>query len=235
MILFPIVNPFLIAAAVIPALILMRNIYRADRVEPEPTGLLLALLLRGIMAAFLAGIGNGVLSAVLGAIFPEDSLIFYFCLFFLVVGPCEEGFKFLLLKRRTWNSREFNCRFDGIVYAAFVALGFALIENVEYVFRFGMGAALVRAVTAVPGHASFGVFMGAFYGVARQAANRGDAAASKRLRRMAWLVPAVLHGLYDFSATLSGGWTFGFTVFVILLFITASRIVKTHAAADTYI
>ena len=233
--LFPIINPILIAAAVIPAFILMRKIYRADRFEPEPAGLLISLLFHGVMAAFLAGIVNSIGTAILSTFFPEDSILFYFCMFFVVVGPCEEGFKYLMLKRRTWNSREFNCRFDGIVYGAFVALGFALIENIEYVFEFGLGAALVRAVTAVPGHASFGVFMGVYYGLARQAENQGRSAQSRSLRKAAWLVPAMLHGLYDFSATLSGGWTFGFTIFVILLFVSANNLVKKYSAQDTYI
>ncbi len=228
-------NPILIAAAVIPAVLLLSYVYKLDRLDREPKPLLWSLVFKGVLATFAAIVAEEIGTLLCGLLFAEGSVAYNLFMYFIVVACAEEGFKYLFLKRQTWSDPNFNCRFDGIVYAAFVALGFALIENVEYVFRFGMGAALVRAVTAVPGHASFGVFMGAFYGVARQSANRGDAAASKRLRRMAWLVPAVLHGLYDFSATLSGGWTFGFTVFVILLFIAASRIVKTHAAADTYI
>ena len=73
--LFPIINPILIAAAVIPAFILMRKIYRADRFEPEPAGLLVSLLFHGVMAAFLAGIVNSIGTAILSTFFPEDSVI----------------------------------------------------------------------------------------------------------------------------------------------------------------
>ena len=39
-------NPILIAAAVVPAVFLLIRVYRTDRLEPEPSGLLLSLILR---------------------------------------------------------------------------------------------------------------------------------------------------------------------------------------------
>ena len=47
-------NPILIAAAIIPAIWLLRNVYQADVLEKEPGGLLLSLVLRGVVATFLA-------------------------------------------------------------------------------------------------------------------------------------------------------------------------------------
>jgi RsiW-degrading membrane proteinase PrsW (M82 family) len=41
------------------------------------------------------------------------------------VAGAEESSKYLLLRRRTWHSPEFNCQYDGVVYAVFVALPFA--------------------------------------------------------------------------------------------------------------
>ena len=32
----------------------------------------------------------------------------------------KEGFKYLLMKRKTWFSSSFNCQYDGVVYAVFV-------------------------------------------------------------------------------------------------------------------
>lgn len=52
---------------------------------------------------------------------------------------------------------------------------------------YGLGTAAVRAVTAVPGHACFGVFMGAFYGLAKRYDNFGDEYRSRRCRRLAVL------------------------------------------------
>lgn len=98
----------------------------------------------------------------MGILLPQSSTAYNVLLYFVVVALSEEGFKYLLLKKRTWYSSEFNCQFDGVVYAVFVALGFALWENISYVLMYGLGTAAVRAVTAVPGHACFGVFMGRF-------------------------------------------------------------------------
>ena len=67
-------------------------------------------------------------------------------MYFVVVAISEEGFKYVLLKKRTWKSREFNCEFDGVVYAVFVSLGFALWENIFYVLSYGFATAVARLV-----------------------------------------------------------------------------------------
>ena len=78
----------------------------------------------------------------------------------IFVGLIEEGSKFFFLYRFTWKDKAFNYRFDGIVYAVFVSLGFAALENVFYVFNYGTGVALQRALLTIPGHMSFAVYMG---------------------------------------------------------------------------
>ena len=159
-------NPILIAAAVIPAVILLVQVYKADKLDKEPPMLLLSLVLYGIAATALAKVTERLGVGLLNLLFGGQGFLYNLLLYFLVVGLSEEGFKYLLLKRRTWPSAHFNCQFDGVVYAVSVSLGFALWENIAYVLSYGMSTALVRAVTAVPGHACFGVFMGAWYGMA---------------------------------------------------------------------
>ena len=123
-----------------------------------------------------------------------------------------------------------------MVYAVFVALGFALWENISYVLMYGLGTAAVRAVTAVPGHACFGVFMGAFYGLAKRYDNFGDEYRSRRCRRLAVLVPVLLHGAYDFIATYEyDGYAWIFVVFVVLLFAAAYRMIKKLSRDDRFI
>lgn len=167
------VNPILIAAAVIPAIVLLRFVYKEDRLDKESPGLLLSLVIFGILSTFAAIVTEQIGEAILGILLPQSSTAYNVLLYFVVVALSEEGFKYLLLKKRTWYSSEFNCQFDGVVYAVFVALGFALWENISYVLMYGLGTAAVRAVTAVPGHACFGVFMGAFYGLAKRYDNFG--------------------------------------------------------------
>lgn len=145
----------LIAAAVIPAVFLMVKVYQADRLEKEPIGMLIGLMVLGIISTSLAGITEELGDLALTELFPSGGLLCDALLYFVVVALSEEGFKYLLLKIRTWKSPHFNCQFDGVVYAVFVSMGFALWENIAYVMRYGVGTAVARAVTAVPGmHAS---------------------------------------------------------------------------------
>ena len=230
------VNPVLIAAAVIPAIFLLVRVERADRLEKESRGLLTSLVLFGVLSTAVAALGERIGIAVLNTVFAEETRLYDFLLYFIVVAFSEEGAKYVLLKKRTWNNPEFNCQFDGVVYGVFVSLGFALWENIGYVAMLGLSAALIRAVTAIPGHACFGGFMGAWYGMAKRREAAGDPAGSKRMRVRALLIPALLHGFYDFTASSAGGvMTLVFLVFVVLMFITAWRLVKHVSANDSYI
>ena len=230
------VNPILIAAAVIPAIVLLRFVYKEDRLDKESPGLLLSLVIFGILSTFAAIVTEQIGEAILGILLPQNSTAYNALLYFVVVALSEEGFKYLLLKKRTWYSSEFNCQFDGVVYAVFVSLGFALWENLGYVAMYGLSTALVRAVTAVPGHACFGVFMGVYYGRAKRYDNDGDLVNAKRCRTMAVLMPALLHGAYDFIATMedpSCEWVF--LVFVLALFAVSLKLVRVGSHSDRYI
>ncbi len=226
----------LIASAVIPAVILLVRIYRLDRLEKEPVSLLAALVILGVIATSLASLSEQLGDFVLSFFLPEQHPAYPFLLYFGVVAFSEEGFKYLLLKNRTWRSPHFNCQFDGVVYAAFVSLGFALWENIGYVLRYGFATALARAVTAIPGHACFGVFMGVMYGVAKRRQMSGDETASRRSRWLAVWIPALLHGLYDYIATQqTDGLTLLFVGFVAALFFVSYRLAVATARRDRYL
>lgn len=226
-------NLILVAAAVIPALFLMGKVYRSDRLEPESPRLLWTLAKAGVLAALIALVAERLLGAVLDAAV-SDSPLYEILLYFGVVGISEEGAKYYLLRRRTWRSAEFNCQYDGVVYAVFVSLGFALWENISYVLHFGFSTAVVRALTAIPGHSCFGVFMGVFYGLARKAENRGLPDVSRRNQTLAFLVPALLHGAYDYIASMEGNAWF-FVAFITALFFLSYRLVSRMSREDRYI
>ena len=224
----------LIAAAVIPALFLMGKVYRSDRLEKESGALLRSLALAGVMSALIALVAERVLEALLEATV-EDPGLYQILLYFGVVACSEEGAKYFMLKRRTWNSPEFNCQFDGVVYAVFVSLGFALWENISYVLHYGFSTALVRAVTAIPGHTCFGVFMGVFYGAARKFQSRGEQEKVSLCRKLAVILPVALHGAYDYIASMEedSGWIF--LGFIVILFLASWRLVNSMSQRDSYI
>ena len=227
-------NLILVAAAIIPAVFLMIKVYNSDRLERESPVILWRLLRAGIFSSLIALVEERILSALLGFAVPNNRLLYYVILYFGIVAFAEESSKYLMLKRNSWDSSEFDCQYDGVVYAVFVSLGFALWENISYVMHYGFGTALIRAITAIPGHACFGVFMGVLYGVARKYANRGDRETSKLFRVLAVVVPALLHGAYDFIARMEANSLY-FIGFVVVLFLLSYRLVGRMSKVDHYI
>ncbi len=226
-------NWILIISAVVPAIILIGKVYKADKLDKESPALIRSLVLMGIISTFFALISERILSALLIRVVSYESPLYSVLLYFVVVGFSEETAKYVLLKRKTWRNREFNCQFDGVVYAVTVSLGFALWENISYVMMYGFGTALVRAVTAVPGHACFGVFMGVFYGQAKRYDYLRCGAASRFCRITAVVVPALIHGTYDYIASMgvkNSGWYF--LIFVAVLFIVSYSMVVNASRKD---
>ena len=227
-------NFVLILAAVLPAVFLMVKVYRSDRLEKESTSLLWRLVVAGVLSSLLALVEERILVAVLNAVVTENYGLYVFLLYFVIVAYAEESSKYLFLKKRTWNSPEFNCQYDGVVYAVFVSLGFALWENISYVMAYGFDTAIVRAVTAIPGHACFGVFMGVFYGMAKRAERFGQEQEARILRVLSLVLSALLHGAYDYIATTQtgNGW---FLLFIAALFAVSYILVGRMSRQDQYI
>ena len=147
----------------------------------------------------------------------------------MVPGFVEEGIKYRVLLRRTWRDPNFNYRFDGVVYAVFVSLGFAAVENVMYVLTSGFSTAIARAVFSIPGHAMFGVVMGAGIGRAKWLFDHQQREQAASARSRAWILAAILHGLYDFLL-VGFGWLF--YVYFILLVIYVIRLLRQSARED---
>ncbi|MBQ3796320.1 MAG: PrsW family intramembrane metalloprotease [Butyrivibrio sp.] len=226
----------LIAAAIIPAVFLMIKVYRSDKLERESPYMIRHLIRAGILSALLALVEERVLSVILDITVPMESPLYDIILYFGIVAFAEESSKYLFMKKETWKSWEFNCQFDGVVYAVFVSLGFALWENISYVMMYGFGTALVRAVTAIPGHACFGVFMGIFYGIAKRLDYRGENIASKLMRFLALVIPALLHGAYDYIATMESEDGSGYFIgFILILFVVSFLLVGKTAKEDKVI
>ena len=224
----------LIVAAVVPAVILLIKIYRLDRLERESPTLLLRLLIVGVASTILASLAEMAGEYLLALALPEEHPAADILRYFVIVAFAEEGFKYFVMKRRTWNDPQFNCQFDGVVYAAFVSLGFALWENIAYVMRYGMGTAIARAITAIPGHACFGVFMGVFYGIAKKYDYADTQGKMKIFSILSVVVPALLHGAYDYIASAESG-TWYFVGFVAVLFAVSYLLVGRMSKKDQYI
>lgn len=225
---------FLAALAVAPGLFLAIKIYKLDKIEKEPIGLLIKLFLLGAATIISALILETVGDFVLQLFVDTDSLLYGILENMIVVACVEEAGKYVVLRKATWKNPEFNYRFDAIIYSVIVSLGFAVLENVSYAFSYGLATTLIRAVTAVPAHTIFGIFMGHYYGEAKFFSNAGNLAKAKRKMRLAYLVPVFLHGVYDILAGDSSlfGW-FLFIGFVITFDIIAYFNIKRDSKQDS--
>jgi len=213
-------------ASLAPVFIILFYIYFRDKYDKEPLGLLIKALLLGIVIV----IPVIFVERLLLNLMPSGRVASAAYHAFIVAGTTEEVFKFLALYMLVWKSPSFNEKFDGIVYAVFVSLGFAGVENVLYVIDGGMQTAITRALTAVPAHAIFGITMGYYLGIARIYEELKD-----RYLALALLVPIVLHGIYDFILMVDVGWLLLlFIPYITVLFIMGMKKMKSHSDTSVF-
>lgn len=180
-------------SAILPVLILLWFIYRKDKNQPEPIGKLILTFFVGCLSVVPAGLMEAALTPLAPSAETSpvlNGLFNGYC----VAGLCEELCKLLLLLWVIWKSRHFDEYFDGIVYAAYLSLGFACVENISYVMQGGdpMGTAFMRGLLAVPAHFLFAVTMGYYVSLAKF-----DPAGRQKHLFFALLYPVLLHGTYD--------------------------------------
>jgi RsiW-degrading membrane proteinase PrsW (M82 family) len=150
----------------------------------------------------------------------------------IMVGLVEEGSKLFFLYRATWRSPEFNYRYDGILYAGLVSLGFAAFENIMYVFSNGLGVAVSRALLSIPAHLAFGVLTGVFYSRAKVMQVEGSHAWGWMIL-LGWLVSSTLHACYDGSLFIGSNMSMAlFVVIVVVIYLIVFVIVKKEAKND---
>ncbi len=181
----------LLALAVAPGLAIVLFIYEKDKLDREPLHLLVKSFFLGAISIIPAALLETAAEYYgIAQSMDMDTTAHYA----LAVGLSEELSKFVFLMWFAYPKKEFNEPFDGITYGVMIAMGFATLENVFYVMDGGLSVAIVRMFTAVPAHATFGVIMGYFVGLAKFRHQR-----SISFPKVAALVTAAgLHATYDF-------------------------------------
>lgn len=256
----------LMAIALFPAIVLCIYVFIKDRVEKEPIGLLLKLFVVGAILVFPAATIEGVLTAMLEGFFlPETPILVeegvnfynheaYMYIFTdntIGIALVEEGLKFLVLICLTRKSREFDSLFDGLIYAVFVSLGFAALENIFYVAEYGLYTGIMRAVLSVPGHMFFAVMMGYHYSMwhlTGKAAEREKYLkmngiinsnirpfSSKKEIALCLIIPTLAHGIYNSLCTIGTIWsTLLLYAFVIFMYIHCFGKIRKMSKADDF-
>jgi len=187
-------------SAVLPVLLLLWFIYKKDKYQPEPLGKLVWTFFVGCFSVVPAVLMEQAIMPLApdAASMPVFNGIFTG---YAVAGFSEELCKLLLLLWLIWRSPHFDEYFDGIVYAAYLSLGFACVENIGYVLQGDdqVMTALMRGVLAVPAHFLFAVTMGYYVSLAKF-----DPEHRRRHLWRAFLYPMLLHGTYDALLMVSG-------------------------------
>ena len=173
--------------------------YYKDRHLPEPFSRLLLTFVFGVGAFYLGGLMYLALDLVdlrYNAFeLAETNLPGLFAYSILAIGGIEELAKLIPFLLFVIRFKDFNEPIDGIIYASFIALGFATLENVQYLHGATGAEAWARGFAGPVVHIVFSSVWGYYI---------GRAFLCKRARTLtiilAFICTAILHGFYDVVA-----------------------------------
>lgn len=171
--------------------------YHKDRHLPEPIGHLALTFILGIAAAAVSKalyVSLGWVSLRHDALqLADTNTLALFAYSMLAIGPIEEFAKMLPFILIVLRFPEFDEPIDGIIYASFIALGYAAVENVLYLEYLTPTEAVARGFAGPVIHMLFASIWGFTIGCAHL---RGESLFWGAVR--GFLLAAGLHGLYDF-------------------------------------
>ena len=211
---------FLLPLAVIPPILFMLYIYWMDRHKPESMKHVLIALLLGALSTVPAVIVQLALDFIPLFSLPGTAGSFFES--FFLVAPSEEFFKFIVIYLFVKRKAFFDEVNDGIVYYGTGAIGFALLENILYVFGNGVGTGLLRAFTSIPLHTFCGVIVGYHAGLARFGGVRHPVMTVLR----GIIIAIVTHALYNTLALSGSLWSLLFIPVVLIVYIIGFLVVR---------
>jgi len=189
---------FALVIALVPAIAMLWYIRHLDKYEPEPWTHIAGAFVAGVLAT----IPIYFVEVLLDQISPFSGFMATVYISFVVAALVEETGKGIAAWAACWRRPQFNEVMDGIVYFGVTHMGFAVVENLVYVFLngdiyTGLLTAMVRTTTAVPMHVIVGMIMGYHAGVVRFAHTRRE----KVLHVLeGWVLPSLLHGFYNLGS-----------------------------------
>lgn len=188
-----------IVPIVLPILFWAGYHYYKDRHLPEPVGHLFFAFLFGFVAFWLGKLGYqllGLLNLRFDAFLLAENnrigLAFYAV---FGIGLIEELAKVVPFVLVILRFDEFDEPLDGIIYASFIALGFAAMENWQYLPYLAGLESIARGFAGPVVHIVFASIWGYYIGAAHLART-----SLVKAVLCALAVTALLHGIYDYVA-----------------------------------
>jgi len=222
----------LISVALAPVILLLIYVYRRDKYEKEPKKLLAKVFIFGIISVIPVYFIETALTNYWHTKYALPSMQLNTAAYdaFVVAAFTEEFFKILVFFIFIQKNKNFNEKFDGIIYAVFISMGFAATENLMYVLGSGFSTGIMRAFTAVPAHAIFAVTSGYFLALAKF-----KPSGKLIYLILALAVPVLLHGIYDFILLAKNDILLLFFIpYVIFILIIALKGMKRHSDASVF-
>lgn len=187
-------------SALAPVAVALWYIFKKDSTQPEPAKWLAKAFWFGVLSALLSFVFSLPLGAIFGLELDAEvypSIFDAFADAFLLAAIPEELAKFIMLWLLLRKNQYFDEKFDGIVYAVCIGMGFAGIENVMYLAGgieddSWIGIGISRALFSIPGHFLFAVLMGYYYSLYYWGIDH-----TLKAKAMILVAPVLAHGLFD--------------------------------------
>lgn len=221
--------------ALLPVFIILHYVYSKDKVDREPFMALAITFGLGALFSFADIPLERIAQNIIFAQFGTPSIEYELCENIFGVALIEELTKWAVIMVFVWKLRDFDYRYDGVVYCVTASLGFAGMENILYILSYGTSVSISRAIFAIPGHASFGVFMGFFMARAKHWDIRGIGFLKFFALIFSIFFPMMIHGIYDFllsPAAEQQQFSAYFTAYVIVIDILSWLIIHHEFRTD---
>ncbi len=190
-----------IALALAPVAFILIYVITKDKYDREPLPYLIAAFSLGALGAYPVVKSSAFLSELLN-ISENQSPLHLLLYTFIIIALVEELMKYLTLTLFFYPLKKFNEPLDGIIYCVSIAMGFAAVENIIYVYQSGFATGILRMFTAVPSHAVFGTIIGYYVGKAKFTEGTKP---KLLLHLQGFLIALFLHTFYDYFIFLDWG------------------------------
>lgn len=225
---------FILGISLIPSIIMLGIILYSDRKSKEPISLILLCTISGFFTITLSLFIQNYILNTLNLVHTEQLISIQSGLRIFVLSSIEEYCKLFILYFFFSRLKSFDDIYDGFVYSAIIALSFAAIETVMYVFKEvtmidQSALALTRTFTAIPLHLVCGIVMG--YYIALEKFSKKKKYKILELIKSITL-PIIIHSIYNIILTFVPVYTTNTTIIQIFII---SYIVSIYIIGILYI
>lgn len=210
--------------SLVPTIILLLLVLYSDKKSREPLSLIFICIFSGFFtisfSMLLGKITLPQLNIFRDVIFNSES---FNIIKIIILAMIEEYSKLMVLYVFMSHNKKFDDIYDGFVYSALIALSFAGMETILYVFNESTyqdmtSLAVLRDISTIPLHLVCGIAMGYYVAIERFSKTK-----LYKLRKIAKsiIIPTFIHSVYNcfFSLTMINLRSKSYALIVILLFL----------------